>query len=201
MTDALFFRQVDDVLAGKAARDLVLVLGDIPSVYLSLSVPCFKLIMTQQTLQKIITKHTLTVSIIKRLPVLLHSPVMVFKSASEPGAIVAMIDAKDKNGNTIIAIIHPDRRHKQHHVNLIVSVYGKNRTRWFIEQIEEERLLYADKEKTLQWSRSAQLQLPGEVTAARHGQIIKRRLHEVKDNEHPKPLTIHRKKGSDHENQ
>lgn len=201
MTNSVFSRQVDDVLAGKAARDLVLILGDIPGVYLSLGVPRFKLIMTQRTLQKIITKHTLTASVIKRLPALLRSPVMIFKSATELDAIVAMIDATDKNGNIVIVVIHPDRRHKQHRINLIASVYGKDRARWFTEQIEKGRLLYADKEKALRWSQSARLQLPGEVTATRHKNTIPRRPYEVKDHGHFKAPIIPKKKGPDHENQ
>ena len=202
MSDALIFsRQVDDVLAGKAPRDSILTLGDIPQVYLSLGVPRFKLVMTQGTMRKIITKHNVTIRTIKRLPALLEKPVMVFRSATTPNALVALINATDRNGNAVIAAIHPDRHHQQHRVNLIASVYGKNRIRWFIDQIAEGRLLYVDKEKALRWSRSARLQLPGEVTAARHSKVIARAPHKVKENCPAKKRRNPQKKGSDHEDQ
>ncbi len=202
MTDALTFsRQVDDVLAGCASRDFSLTLGDIPAVYVSLGVQQFKLVIMQSTLRKIIQKHALSVGTIKQLPGLLKAPIMVFRSATEPDALVAVIDAKDKNGDTVIAIIHPDRRHKQHRVNLIASVYGKSRACWFREQIDKGLLLYADKEKALRWPQSARLQLPGEVTATRHTTNIPRCLQTVKGNPHLKTLKLPEKKGSDHENQ
>ena len=197
----IFSRQVDDVLAGRVARDSALILGDIPQVYLSLGVPRFKLVMTQGTLRKITVKHNVTILTIKRLPALLETPIMVFRSATEPDALVALINATDRNGNAVIAAIHPDRHHQQHRVNLIASVYGTNRARWFIDQIDEGRLLYADKEKALRWSRSARLQLPGEVTAARHSKIITPALHKVKENSPAKNAVTPRKKGSEHENQ
>jgi hypothetical protein len=198
MTSLIFPRQVDYVLAGKGAQDLVL--GDIPHVYLPLGVPHLKLIMGHRTLHKIITKHSLTTSVIKRLPAFLQCPLMFFRSATAPGALVSMIDTNDKNGNTVIVVIHPDRRPKQHRINLIASVYGKERARWFTEQIEKGRLLYADKEKALRWSRSARLQLPGELTATRRKNTIPRNQHEVTDHRRFKAQVIPKKKGPDDEN-
>lgn len=202
MSDALIFsKQVDDVLAGRASRDFALSLGDIPAIYVPLGVQRFKLVMMQTTLRKIIQKHALSVGTIKQLPGLLKAPIMIFRSATEPDALVAAIDAKDKNGDTVIAVIHPNQRHKQHRVNLIASVYGKSRACWFREQIEKGRLLYADKEKALRWSQSARLQLPGEVTAKRHVLNIPHHQRTVKDNSRLKTLKIPEKKGSEHENQ
>ena len=126
MTDTLIFsKQIDDVLSGRANRDTVLILGDVPRMYLPFGVPHFKLAMTQRTLHKIITKHNLDIGIIKRLPALLKKPIFVFQSATEPNALVVVIDATDKDKNAVIVIIHPDRQHQQHRINRIASVYSK----------------------------------------------------------------------------
>tara|TARA_B100001989_G_scaffold252461_1_gene234584 strand:- start:1917 stop:2525 length:609 start_codon:yes stop_codon:yes gene_type:complete len=202
MTDTLIFsKQIDDVLSGRANRDTVLILGDVPRMYLPFGVPHFKLAMTQRTLHKIITKHNLDIGIIKRLPALLKKPIFVFQSATEPNALVVVIDATDKDKNAVIVIIHPDRQHQQHRINRIASVYSKRRIQWFNEQIEKDRLLYADKEKALHWSQSAQFQLLGEVTDAKHIKNLSRNLQKVKKNQSFSTLTLNRKKGSDNENQ
>jgi hypothetical protein len=196
MTEALTFsRQIDEVLTGKTARNFVLTPGYTLFVYHALGVPRLKLVMTQATLQKICQKHAVPISVLKQLPELLEHPVIIFKSATEADAVVAVLNATDKNGNAIIVAIHPDKQHKQHRVNLLASMYGKNRVRWFKEQIDKGRLLYPNKEKALRWSRSAQLQLPGEVTAARHIKNITQNEQEIKEIKPSRPvLTLKNKR-------
>lgn len=199
MNDALrFSQQVDQALAGRLPRHAVLFLGNTPPIYTALGLPSQKLVMNQGTLRKVITKHTLTAAIVKCLPALLANPVMIFESATEPKALAVMIDAKDRDGKTIIAIIHISRRHGRHVIHRVASVYGKNNACWFIKQIQEGRMLYADKEKALRWSQSARLRLPGEVTASRRRKIVARTLHKVKEPQRLNPLKKPKKKGSDH---
>ncbi|MDA0780852.1 MAG: hypothetical protein PQ612_10775 [Rickettsiales bacterium] len=201
MIDALSFSDaVDIALKDNANHNQVLVLGDIPEVYLSLGVPNLKLIMLHGTLLKIIEKHSLTINSIKRLPALLKEPIMVFSSATETGSLIAIVDEYDCSGNTVIAVINPDWQNKRHKVNKIASVYGKSRLRWFAEQIEAGRLLYSDKEKALRWSQSTRLQLPREVIAAEHGLIIPSNQPKVKNNNHSKPILTLKNKGKNHEN-
>ena len=201
MIEALSFSDaVDIALKDNANHNQVLVLGDIPEVYLSLGVPNLKLIMLHGTLLKIIEKHSLTINSIKRLPALLKEPIMVFSSATETGSLIAIVDEYDCSGNTVIAVINPDWQNKRHKVNKIASVYGKNRLRWFAEQIEAGRLLYSDKEKALRWSQSTRLQLPREVIAAEHGLIIPSNQPKVKNNNHSKPILTLKNKGNNHEN-
>jgi hypothetical protein len=201
MTDALSFSNaVDNALKDNTNHNQVLVLGDMPEVYLSLDAPRLKLIMLHGTLLKIIEKHDLTINSIKRLPALLQEPIMIFSSATERGSLIAIIDEYDRNGNTVIAAINPDWRNKRHKVNKIASVYGKNRLHWFAEQIEAGRLLYSDKEKALRWSQSTRLQLPREVIATEHCLIIPSNQPKVKNNNQSKPLLTLKNKGSNHEN-
>lgn len=196
MTDALSFSDaVDIALKDNANHNQVLVLGDIPEVYLPLGVPNLKLIMLHGTLLKILEKHNLTINSIKRLPALLKKPIMVFRSATETGSLIAIVDEYDCSGNTVIAVINPDWQNKHHKVNKIASVYGKNRLRWFAEQIEAGRLLYLDKQKALSWSQSARLQLPREVIATEHGLIIPPYQPKVKNNNQSKPLLTLKNKG------
>lgn len=200
MIDNLTFSySIDNFLNGNLKRDQVLVIGDVPEIYLSISVPNLKLIMTQNVLTKITLKHNLKIDLIRKLPALLKNPIIILRSATEKSSVVAVLDALDCNGCFVIAAIHPDRKYKQHKVNLVASVYGKSRQSWFAEQIEEGRLLYLDKEKALHLSQSAWLQLPREVIATEHVLIIPSNQPEVKNNNQSKPiLTI--KKGNNHEN-
>lgn len=201
MTDTLpFTDNVDRVLNGDVKRNSVLELGNTPKVYLSLGLPDVQLIMTQGVLKKIFSKHNLKVVLIKRLPSLLENPIMILRSATENGSVVAVLDALDYNDCFIIAAIHPDRKHKQHKVNILASIYGKERSGWFIEQIEAGRLLYLDKEKALRFSRSAWLQLPREVIAAEHDLMISPNQPKVKSNNHSKPILTLKNKGNNYEN-
>jgi hypothetical protein len=201
MIDTLHFTDaIDRVVSGNLSRDSVLQLGSTPKIYLPLGLPDLQLIMTQDVLRKLVSKHNLTITLIKRLPELLNNPIMILQSATEKGSVVAVIDALDFNGFFVIAAIHPDRQHKQHKVNIIASIYGKSRLGWFDEQIKAGRLLYLDKEKALLLSRSAWLQLPREVIDAEHRLIIPSNQPEVKKNNHSRPILTIKNKGNSNEN-
>jgi hypothetical protein len=180
MDNAPFAWQVDMVLTHRAPRDFVLTLGPTPGVYLALGVPDAGLVMTQSTLRKIAQRHAIAVPTIKALPVLLQAPVSVFRSATDPTALVAALDAHDANGHALIAALHPDRWHKHTRVNWVASVYGKNRQAWFAEQVAAGRLLYADKKKAPRRPPSARLRLPGEVAATGPIRTLPHTRREVK---------------------
>lgn len=130
----------------------------------------------------------------------LQSLCIFLKFATEKGSVVAVLDAFDCKGCFVIAAIHPDRKHKQHTVNILASIYGKNRARWLCEQIEAGRLLYSDKEKALSLSRSARLQLPREVIVSEQGKNLSENRPKVKNYNHLKPLLTLKNKGKKHEN-
>lgn len=125
---------------------------------------------------------------------------MIFRSATQEDALVVVIDATDYNGDAVIVIINPNRKHKQHRLNIIASVYGKSRSHWFMEQIKQGRMIYSDKEKALSLSRSAQLQLSGEVIATGRSEIIPINASKVKKNNHTKHTLTLTNKGSNDEN-
>lgn len=201
MTDTqIFARQVDKVLAGKAPGSLILYLGQMPEVYTAIGLPPLMLGMTQQTLRKLISKHGLAVDLIKNLPELLQNPIMVFKSSTEPKAVVAMMDAVNDSGKTLVAAIHPKRPVQRKLINLITSVHGKDYEGWFARQIGQGRLLYADKEKALNWERSTGLLLPKEVHQSGHPQIIPPSRSKVKENSRFSGSPAPQKKSPGHEN-
>jgi hypothetical protein len=201
MTKSLpFSHAIDNVLSGNAGRNTILNLGNIPKVYLSYGLSDLQLAMTQGVLRKIISKHNLSINLIKQLPYLLEEPVMILQSATEVKAIVSVLNAFDCKNSLVIAAIHPDKKHKQHKVNLVTSVYGKARIRWFEDQIKKGNLLYLDKEKALQLSRSTQLQLPREVIAAELRGILPFNQSEVKNNQHYNSILTLKNKGDKDEN-
>ncbi|MBL3677507.1 MAG: hypothetical protein JKP92_08420 [Alphaproteobacteria bacterium] len=196
MRSAPFARQVDLVLARRAPRDFVLTLGPTPVVYRALGAPDAALVMTQSTLRKIAQRHGIAVPTIKTLPSLLKAPVLVFRSATDPAALVAALGAHNANGHGLIAALHPDRWHKHTRVNWVASVYGKNRQAWFAEQVAAGRLLYTNKDRALPWPPSARLRLPGEVAATGPIPTLPHTRPEVKGASAPET----KEKGPSHEN-
>lgn len=201
MIDASSFSDlVDRILKGHCPRDRVIELGDTPEIYVHIGLPDLQLVMKQGTVRKSASKHNLAIDLVKRVPALLEKPIMILKSATEKGSVVAVLDAFDCKGCFVIAAIHPDRKHKQHKVNILASIYGKHRARWLCEQIEAGRLLYSDKEKALSLSRSARLQLPREVIVSERTQVLPPNQPKVKNYNHSKPLLTLKNKGKKHEN-
>ena len=73
---------------------------------------------------------------LKKIPVQLNDPIMVFESESHPQtSFVIMTEITDQDGDTVIVAIHLDKQVGRHVVNDIASIYGKDEDRWFQNQI------------------------------------------------------------------
>ena len=59
-----------------------------------------------------------------------------------------------------MAAVHLDTEKQRVRVNDIASAYKRSNETWYARQIEEGRLLYQDKKKSLAWARTNRLQLP-----------------------------------------
>lgn len=133
-----------------------------PDVLRKLGAPDLPMTMTARNLEKILSDkpdHHLPKDLVKQLPRALAEPVMVFESATSPDSFVVLTELKHE-GRSVMAAIHLDTERQNIRVNDIASAYKRGNEAWYIRQIEDGRLLYQDKKKSLAWARTHRLQLP-----------------------------------------
>lgn len=154
-------RQVDEFVVSKQTRPLLNV-SRTPDVLRKLGAPDLPMTMTSRNLEKILSDkpdHGLPPFLVKQLPTALAQPVMVFESATSPDSFVVLTELKHQ-GRSIMAAVHLDTERQRVRVNDIASAYKRGSEAWYMRQIEEGRLLYQDKKKSLAWARTNRLQLP-----------------------------------------
>ncbi len=154
-------RQIDEYQEGGSETKLIKVCHT-PDVYKKLDAPDIDMVMTTGTISKVLSgkeDHGIPKELLKDLPRALAEPIMVFESATSPNSFVVLTDIKHE-GRSIMAAIHVDKELQRTRVNDIASAYKRKSEAWYIGQIEEGRLLYQDKKKSLAWARTARLQLP-----------------------------------------
>ena len=121
--------------------------------------------------------HEMTKETFQKLPKYLADPMIIFKSRTKPGRIVAgldliakYIDKKTKKEIRLNVIVPVSLdAHKGHmEINVIASAYGKETNdheinyTWFWDNIQEGNTLYINKNKAAAFYQSAGLQLPME---------------------------------------
>lgn len=160
--NAEFSNQVDSWKDGSMDKNEVFNLGNTPDVLKNIGADGLPIIMTQKVMNKITGgKHDIDLSEIKRLPQSIAEPIMIFKSATTPNAYVILTELSDKNGNSVVAALHLNRMQRHIAVNRIASVYGKENIENFVDrQAKAGNMIFADKNKSQQWSQSRGLQLP-----------------------------------------
>lgn len=188
---AEFAKQVDEFVAGKMGRYTELKVMQTPLV-LQISdarVKPLQIVMSQNTLKKIFTKHRLSPNLVKQIPWALADPILVLESEGKAkqlqDGMVVMLEMKDAHGATINVPIALNTVHKGAHgqiiCNDIASIYGRMSDQtgkpfdeWFVRQaIAPGRLKYVNTEKISQWISQAGLVGSG-------GQSIKSLFNSVK---------------------
>lgn len=131
------------------------------AVLLKLGVPGRKLIIDRDTVRKATNgvKHNVAMDVIAQLPELLHDPLAVFDSKTQPNAKVILIDAKDDSGRPVIVALHINAIADRLQIIRIASVYGKDGGyRMMTDWIGEGLLRYAkDEENALGTTQGLQL--------------------------------------------
>lgn len=133
-----------------------------PDVLQKLGAPDLPMTMTADNLGKVLSDkvdHGLPKELVKQLPQALAEPIMVFESASQVDSFVVLTELKHE-GRSVMAAVHLDTEKQRVRVNDIASAYKRSNEAWYARQIEEGRLLYQDKKKSLAWARTNRLQLP-----------------------------------------
>jgi len=157
-----FSNQIEQWQRGEMSSNETFELGKTPFVLQKIGADNLPVIMTQKVMEKVTGgKHDVGLTEIKNLPQHLADPVMVFRSATQKNALVVLTEMVDKNGDSVVCALHLNKTEKHINVNRIASVYGKENIDSFVrKQAKAGNLLYMDKKKCQQWSRSRGLQLP-----------------------------------------
>lgn len=156
-----FSDQLDRYLSGEMGKQVAITVTNTPQIFEKIGARQLPIVMTDGVVEKVLhEKHGIAVDTLKQIPSQLHDPIMVFDSATEPNSLVVMTELKDTKGKTIIAAIHLSKQYGRHEVNNVASIYGKDRNRWFSEQIEKGRLRYINEIKASNWFMTLGLQLP-----------------------------------------
>lgn len=109
--------------------------------------------------------HGLTTEQIKKLPELLENPVMIFDSLSRNDSLVICVLDTDEDNLPLIVSIKPNGigtyELEKVDSNFITSVYCRNNFEKHIEQvINQDKMLYCNKQKSQELFRVSGLQLP-----------------------------------------
>ena len=153
--------EFDPTVVIKGGRTENMTVGTTPDVLRKLGAPDVPMTMSARNLAKILSDkvdHQLPKSLVARLPAALAEPVMIFESATVSDALVVLTELTHE-GRPVMVAIHPDVERQRIRVNDITSAYKRARE-WFLRQMEDGRLLYQDKKKSLAWARTHRLQLP-----------------------------------------
>ena len=154
---AAWGRLVDDFHPDNGERSRqprLMTIGHTPDVLRKLGAPILPMTMSADNLAKILSDKE-----DHQLPAALAEPVMVFESATVSDALVVLTELKHE-GRSVMVAVHLDTERQRVRVNDIASAYRRGNERWYLRQIEEGRLLYQDKKKSLAWARTNRLQLP-----------------------------------------
>ena len=125
-------------------------------------------------------RHGLGTELLENLPQLIASPAMVLDTsptATRQDAIVVVLDAVDREGRPVVAVVKPDgyMRTDGAHVesNYVLSVYGRRGMEGYLERAaREDRVLFVDKRKTERLQGRVGLRLLESVGATPLGRIV-----------------------------
>jgi 2'-5' RNA ligase len=161
-----FARDVDAVVNGTARRgDVPEVISSAPPLLRRLGLIDAEIKMPHSVVEKAIgtapaRDHNIDPEELKRLPLELNDPVMVFKSLSDDNSIVVVTQLANRDGFPVVAAIKYDGEIGRVRVNVIPTVHEKNRARFVQDWIDKGKLLYYSKEKGPDWLRKVGLKLP-----------------------------------------
>ncbi len=86
-----------------------------------------EIIIRQSVLNKVSKKHDIDLRSIRNLPLLLHDPILTFRTTrGDSNSVVALIEAKDRLGNNIVVAIDLEGNMDKLEVNDVTSLYGKD---------------------------------------------------------------------------
>lgn len=141
-------------------------IATLPTALSAAGIPEGNLRTSAKVLQKVVFDHGVTPSVLKRLPELLETPVMVLRSDSVDGRFV-VVTSEMVRGSPLVVAISPEVTRGNVALNFVPSLYPKEDLkaiqRWLNGGRDGKRLLaYLDQKQSPEWFGSTGLQLPSE---------------------------------------
>ena len=190
-----FAEQVDGALDRKLPKgDSVLVSEHTPEWIIKAGFDDLPMLITQKHLRDINTPeetvgkgnyHGISREKIKQLPIRLQNPVMLIDSLTDSRSIVVVTDMLDDKGRPVVVAVRADGSGMYLGIdiksNFVTSFYGKDGFASFIlKHINQENLLYWNKEKSRKLYDTIRVQFPQALTTYDSDIII--RMSEAKVN-------------------
>jgi len=150
--------QLAALLKSSGSKTETIDMGRLPDIYTILGIADKQLKTNGKTILKALglegrNKHNVPMDTVENLLSLTYDPEAVFKSLStsnNPGAYIAVLNAKTKNLEQIIAILSPSK--DGHGFTFIPSVYEKHNFDRFLGRIyEEQKILYVKNKGSEIW--------------------------------------------------
>ena len=150
-------------------------IGTLPVALAFAGIPAGDLRTSAKVLQKVVFDHGVPSSMVKRIPELLETPVMVFRSATVTGRFVIITSEMVRSAPLIVAI-SPEQVTGGGMLNFVPSLYPRDDLqtiqRWLnVTKPGENLLRYLDKKQSPSWLGSTRLQLPGEFRTEKGLQV------------------------------
>ena len=172
----LFNRELDDLTEENADR-IILSCGQPGVALLSAGLPDRRIALYGNKLLKKAKSHNYSVSDVKDLPKYIQNPIAVFKGSYDGG--FAVLTEMFINGKNTLVSIDINKGEIQD-LNLITSVFDKN-SKGVINWIVEEKMLFVDKEKALNYLSSSAL-----IADATNNSELSSATNIIKNFENPK---------------
>ncbi|MFK7682276.1 PLxRFG domain-containing protein [Aeromonas caviae] len=155
-------QQLKNAMSSLKSGEIVIEIGHTPAVLRRVGAPDLPLRITRDIVRKATNgvKHDVPMHVIEKMPELLHDPVAVFDSRTEPDAKTILVDAVDTSGRPVITAIHLNAKAGRFEINRIASVYGKDNGIGAMERWIDEGLLRYAREKQNPLGTTQGLQLP-----------------------------------------
>jgi len=150
-------------------------IATLPTALSAAGIPEGNLRTSAKVLQKVVFDHGVTPSVLKRLPELLETPVMVLRSDSVDGRFV-VVTSELVRGSPLVVAISPEVTRGNVALNFVPSLYPKEDLkaiqRWLNGGRDGKQLLvYLDQKQSPAWFGSTGLQLPSEYRTTQGLQV------------------------------
>lgn len=159
--DNIFAKALDDYINGKLPRNEVLTVGVTPNILHIAGAKSNELIITQSVIQNCLNDenvikhghssgHNIPLDTLKKLPESLRNPIMICNGSRE-NSVILITSLKNNEDKNIFVPIAIDVNGNKGTINKILSAYGKDNLRGFLNKaIENKTIIAYNKEKASQ---------------------------------------------------
>ncbi|UCQ19348.1 hypothetical protein DCF79_08030 [Edwardsiella tarda] len=142
-------RALAQAINTRRTSDITVRLGRTPPVLRLLGAADLEVVITRDVIRKATNgvKHVVPMAVIEQLPELMHDPLAVYRSATQPDAVVMHLALQDRNGDPVLCAVHFNAALNRIEVNKIASVYGTKGGMAKINKMEREGLALYRREK------------------------------------------------------